>query len=127
MSPARVIIAIILISVGVFFSIVSVLGTFRFKFVLNRMHSAAMGDTLALLFVLLGLTVISGLTFTSLKLAVIIVFFWIASPVSSHLISNMIVTVDRKKVDDMCELIEADKKEIKTKQNRRKNQNEKDQ
>ena len=125
MSSVRVVIAIVLISIGVFFSIVSVLGTFRFKFVLNRMHSAAMGDTLALLFVLLGLCIISGLTFTSLKLAVIIVFFWIASPVSSHLISNMIVTVDRKKVDDMCELIEADKKEIK--QNRRKNQNEENQ
>ena len=125
MSSVRVVIAIVLISIGVFFSIVSVLGTFRFKFVLNRMHSAAMGDTLALFFVLLGLCIISGLTFTSLKLAVIIVFFWIASPVSSHLISNMIVTVDRKKVDDMCELIEADKKEIK--QNRRKNQNEENQ
>lgn len=110
MSPVRVIIAVVLISIGVFFSIVSVLGTFRFKFVLNRMHSAAMGDTLALLFVLAGLAVISGLTFTTLKLAVIIVFFWIASPVSAHLISNMIVTVDRKKVDRMCELIEADNK-----------------
>ena len=59
MSPVRVVIAIVFISIGVFFSIVSVLGTFRFKFVLNRMHSAAMGDTLALLFVLLGLIVIT--------------------------------------------------------------------
>ena len=93
MSPARVIIAIILISVGVF----------------------------ALLFVLLGLTVISGLTFTSLKLAVIIIFFWIASPVSSHLISNMIATVDRKKVLDMCELIEADNT---TKENKKEQEKE---
>lgn len=121
MSPVRVVIAIVFISIGVFFSIVSVLGTFRFKFVLNRMHSAAMGDTLALLFVLLGLIVISGLTFTSLKLAVIIIFFWIASPVSSHLISNMIVTVDHKKVEDMCELIEADNISKENKKNRRKN------
>ena len=35
-------------------------------------------------------------------------FFWIASPVSSHLISNMIVTVDRQKVEELCELIEMD-------------------
>ena len=111
MNPARVIIAIVLISVGVFFSIMSVLGTFRFKYVLNRMHAAAMGDTLAMLFVLVGLTVISGFNFTSLKLAVIVVFFWIASPVSSHLISNMVTTVDRKKVEEMCELIEADNNE----------------
>ena len=110
MSTLRIVIAMIFICMGVFFSIVSVWGTFRFKFILNRMHSAAMGDTLALFFVLLGLIIISGFNITSLKLAVIIVFFWIASPVSSHLISNLVATVDRKKVLEMCEVIEEDKK-----------------
>ena len=98
----------IFIRMGVFFSIVSGFGTFRFKFVLNRMHAAAMGDTLAILFVLLGLILISGFNFTSLKLAVIIVFFWIASPVSSHLISNLVATVDRRKVLEMCEMIDIE-------------------
>ena len=108
MSTARIVIAMIFICMGVFFSIVSVFGTFRFKFVLNRMHAAAMGDTLAILFVLLGLILISGFNFTSLKLAVIIVFFWIASPVSSHLISNLVATVDRRKVLEMCEMIDIE-------------------
>ena len=109
MSTVRIIIAMLFICMGVFFSVVSVWGTFRFKFVLNRMHSAAMGDTLALFFVLLGLIIISGFNITSLKLAAIIVFFWIASPVSSHLISNLVATVDRKQVLEMCEIIEEDK------------------
>ncbi len=108
MISVRFIIALCFIAAGVFFSIVSVLGIYKFKYVLNRMHSAAVGDTLAIFFVLMGLIIIEGFTFTSLKLAIIILFFWIASPVSSHLISNMIVTVDKKHVDELCEKIDFD-------------------
>lgn len=108
MMSVRFIIALCFIVAGVFFSAVSVLGIYKFKYVLNRMHSAAVGDTLAIFFVLAGLIIIEGFTFTSLKLAVIILFFWIASPVSSHLISNMIVTVDKKHVDEICEKIDFD-------------------
>lgn len=97
----------VLIVIGVYFSLMSVLGTFRFKYVLTRMHSAAMGDTLAILFVLAGLIVFSGLNFTSLKLAVIIVFFWLASPISSHLISNLVATVEHKKIMHDFPVIEA--------------------
>lgn len=110
----RIIAGIVLISVGVIFSILSVIGVFRFRYVLNRMHAAAIGDTLAILFVLLGLIVISGLNFTSLKLGVIIVFFWLASPVSSHLISNLVTEVDAKRVDKECKMINLDNKSSET-------------
>ena len=105
-------IAILLIVIGILFSIFSVLGVFRFKYVLNRMHSAAMGDTLAIMFVLLGLIVISGLNFTSLKLAVIIIFFWLAGPVSSHLIGNLVRAVDHERVEKTVEYIEADSADV---------------
>lgn len=98
----RNIAAVILISVGVFFEIVSVIGIFRFKFVLNRMHSAAMGDTLAILAILLGLIILTGFSFTSLKIAVIILFFWIAGPVSSHLLANLVKTVDKTEVEEQA-------------------------
>lgn len=110
----RIIAGIVLISVGVIFSILSVIGVFRFRYVLNRMHAAAIGDTLAILFVLLGLIVISGLNFTSLKLGVIIVFFWLASPVSSHLISNLVTEVDAKRIDKECKMINLDNKSSET-------------
>lgn len=108
MSWIRFVIAALLISTGVFFSCMSVLGVFRFKYVLTRMHSAAMGDSLAILCVLGGLIVLSGFTFTSLKLAVIIVFFWLTGPVSSHLITNLVGAVDKDNVNKICEPIEAD-------------------
>lgn len=70
---------------------------FRFHYVLNRMHAAAMGDTLGIGFALLGLIVISGMNFTSLKLFLVIVFLWFSSPVSSHLIARLEVTTDEEK------------------------------
>lgn len=108
MSWIRFIIAALFIATGVFFSCMSVLGVFRFKYVLTRMHSAAMGDSLSILCVLVGLIILSGFTFTSLKLAVIIIFFWLTGPVSSHLITNLVGEVDKENVMKICEPIEAD-------------------
>lgn len=73
---------------------IEIIGVFRFRYVLNRMHAAAIGDTLGIGFALLGLIVISGFNFTSLKLFLVIVFLWFSSPVSSHLIARLEVTTD---------------------------------
>ncbi len=72
----------------------SVFGVYRFRYVLNRMHAAAMGDTLGLLFMMLGLIVFAGFSFTSLKLLLVIVMLWLTSPVASHLIARLTVKVD---------------------------------
>ena len=79
---------------GVTIFLIEMIGVFRFKYVLNRMHAAAMGDTLGIGFCLLGLIVMSGLNFTSLKLFLVIVFLWFSSPVSSHLIARLEVTTN---------------------------------
>ncbi len=83
-----------LLLAGVVIFIIEMIGVFRFKYVLNRMHAAAMGDTLGIGFCLLGLIVISGLNFTSLKLFLVIVFLWFSSPASSHLIARLEVTTN---------------------------------
>ena len=75
---------------------IEMIGVFRFKYVLNRMHAAAMGDTLGIGFSLMGLIVMNGFNFTSLKLFLVIVFLWFASPVSSHLIARLEVTTDEE-------------------------------
>ena len=69
---------------------IAVFGVYKFKFVMNRMHAAALGDTCGLLFMILGLICIGGFTFTSLKLLGVLVLFWLTSPVSGHLLSNMV-------------------------------------
>ena len=61
--------ACFLFGLFVFFS--AVLGLFRFDYVLNRMHAAAVGDSLGIFCVL------------------IFVFLWLTSPVCSHLVAEM--------------------------------------
>ncbi len=85
--------AALLIS-GLAIFIIEMVGVFRFHYVLNRMHAAAMGDTLGIGFCLLGLILMNGFTFTSLKLLLVIVFLWFSSPVSSHLIARLEVTTN---------------------------------
>ncbi|MDE6907567.1 MAG: monovalent cation/H(+) antiporter subunit G [Lachnospiraceae bacterium] len=86
---------LMLCGLGIF--VIEMIGVFRFKYILNRMHAAAIGDTLGIGFSLLGLILMSGWNFTSLKLMFVIVFLWFASPVSSHLISRLEVTTDEEK------------------------------
>ena len=82
---------------GLIIFAIEMIGVFRFKYVLNRMHAAAMGDTLGIGFSLAGLILMSGLNFTSLKLLFVIVFLRFSSPVSSHLIARLEVTTDEEK------------------------------
>lgn len=74
--------------------VLAVFGVNRFRHSLNRMHAAAMGDTLGILFVFLGLIVIRGFSMDSLKLFLVILFFWIAGPVSGHMISRLEAMTD---------------------------------
>ena len=90
----RVLVSFGLTVVGVAFMVAAVFGVSRFKHALNRMHAAALGDTLGLLFVILGTIIMRGLSMDSLKLAMVIIFFWIASPVCSHMISRLEAMTD---------------------------------
>ena len=79
---------------GLVFMILDVFGVNRFHRALNRMHAAAMGDTLGILFVFAGLILIRGFSMDSLKLFLVILFFWTAGPVSGHMISRLEAMTD---------------------------------
>lgn len=81
---------------GLAIFVIEMVGVFRFKYVLNRMHAAAMGDTLGIGFSLMGLILMNGLNFTSLKLFFVIVFLWFSSPTASHLVARLEVTTDEE-------------------------------
>lgn len=83
---------LLLCGMGIF--IVEIYGIFHFDYVLNRMHAAAMGDTLGISFSMIGLMIFNGFDFTTLKMVLIVVFLWFASPVSSHLLSRLEVTTN---------------------------------
>lgn len=84
----RAAIALLLIGAGILTILVAVLGLFRLKGALNRMHAAAMVDTMGLLCVLCGLMVLCGLTVHTAKLALVLLLVWLSSPISSHLVAR---------------------------------------
>lgn len=91
----RMILSVGCLLVGIIFMILAVFGVNRLGKALNRMHAAAMGDTLGILFVLLALILIRGFSMDSLKLLLVILFFWMASPVSGHMISRLEMMTDQ--------------------------------
>lgn len=92
----RTVLAAIFILLGIIVFLIEIIGVNKFNFILNRMHAAAMGDTLGLMSCLLGLIIYSGFNFTSVKLLLVIVFMCFSSPVSSHLITNLEVETNEK-------------------------------
>ena len=92
-----------LLCIGVIIFLLEIFGVFKFHYVLNRMHAAAMGDTLGIGASLAGLMILFGFRFVTLKLALVLVFLWCASPVSSHLISRLEATTNER-LDKYCEV-----------------------
>lgn len=90
----RLIAGITFISGGTLIFVLEIIGVFKFKYVLNRMHFAGTGDTMGLALTIIGTVIINGCNFGSLKLALVLVLFWFASPVSSHLISRLVLETD---------------------------------
>lgn len=108
----RFLVGTICLIVGVSVFIIQMIGIFKFKYVLDRMHAAALGDTLGIGSCLVGLMLLSGFNFTTLKLGLILVFLWLASPVSSHLIARLEM-ITNEKLEEKCEIPQGDEpKEI---------------
>ena len=102
----------VLIVIGLLTVCMAVLGVFRFRYVLNRMQIAATGDTLGIGLCLVGLMVANGLNAVTAKLALVVVFLWCASPVSSHAIARLQMTTD-KRILDHCRIMILRKKKRK--------------
>lgn len=99
------------ILIGLFITITGVRGFYKLRFILNRMHAAALIDTLGLFFIVLGLIIAKGFTLedgsldvTSIKLACVVVFLWITSPVSSHIIGEIIYLTDTNTDSETVEI-----------------------
>ena len=114
----RLIVGGALLLCGLIIFLIELYGVFHLKYVLNRMHAAAMGDTLGISFSLVGLMVFSGLNFTTLKMMLIVIFLWFASPVSSHLLARLEV-VTNEKLENHCQNY-AELAELKKELNREK-------
>ncbi|NLC72206.1 MAG: monovalent cation/H(+) antiporter subunit G [Ruminococcaceae bacterium] len=79
----------VFMSMGLFVIAVSVLGVFRMKTILTRMHAASLLDTMGLFLTLLGAAFFMLDVAGVLKLVLVLVLMWIAAPLTTHLIAKM--------------------------------------
>ena len=106
----RFLVGAVLLLCGLGTFLIEMIGVYRFRYVMNRMHAAAMGDTLGIGASLVGLMIMSGFNFTTLKLFLIIVFLWFSSPVSSHLIARLEVATNEE-LEKECRIISLEELE----------------
>lgn len=92
----RLIIGCTLIALGLLIFVFEIFCVNKLKYILNRMHFAGAGDTSGLVCTIIGAVIINGFDYSSLKLILVLVFFWFASPVSSHLISRLVSVTDEE-------------------------------
>ncbi len=100
----------LLFAIGIIALFVSILGTYRFRFALNRIHSAAISDTFCMFFILVGLAVASGFNFTTLKILLVLAFMWCTSPISGHMLSSLEYHTDEH-LSKHCRIKHLEKKE----------------
>lgn len=95
--------AILLISIGTLAYIISVIGNFKFKDMLKRVHAAGIGDALALGCIAAGCIILNGLCSTSLKILVALVVLYFTSPVCTHMLTRLEYDANDK-LDEECEV-----------------------
>jgi len=88
MSSIPDIISVIMICLGAFFLFVGGIGIVRLPDFYTRSHAITKSDTLGIILVLAGLAVNEGMTVTSLKLAIAIIFVAIANPTGTHALAR---------------------------------------
>ena len=76
MSAIRFVLTAAFMLVGLFVCCVGVYGVFKLKYAANRMHAAALNDTLGVSFCLVGLAISAPDGFTALKILLVVVFLW---------------------------------------------------
>ena len=86
---------------GLFTLITSLVGLFRFDFALNRIHAAAMADTMSLLFFLIGVMIAVGWDAVVWKLLLVLVLQWCTSPLCSHMLSQFEYRADETLSDHL--------------------------
>lgn len=74
----------VLLMVGAFFALAGAIGVLRLPDVFTRLHAAGMTDTAGAGLILAGLMVQAGLSLVTIKLAFVLIFLVVTSPLSTH-------------------------------------------
>lgn len=79
---------------GLAIQVTALFGVNRFRYSINRIHAAGMGDTLGLMLIAVSAVLYIGFDSMVLKILLIVFFFWLTSPVSGHLLGRLVSETD---------------------------------
>ena len=82
------VIAVLVISGGVFFLLVGSIGLIRLPDFFSRSHATGKADTLGIMLVLFGLILHEGISLNSGKLLIILAFVALTNPTATHALAR---------------------------------------
>lgn len=82
------IIAALLMGLGLIFLVGSMIGMLRLPDFYSRVHASGNSETLGTMLVFLGLAVYNGISITSAKLLIILMFIFVGNPIGSHILTK---------------------------------------
>ena len=91
----------VLLIIGLFLMATGVIAQYRFKYVLNRMHAASLGDSLGWFLVVIAMCISAPDWVTVVKLLLVSLFIWITSPTGGHLIARLELTANEHPENEM--------------------------
>ena len=110
MSAVLDLVSALCLAAGAFFCLVGGIGLVRMPDFFTRVHAASVTETLGAGLLLLGLILKAGLTLVSVKLAIIGVLIYFASPTASHALAKAALIAGIKPVlaDPVADQPDAD-------------------
>ena len=90
-----------LVLAGLVFCCISVYGIFRFEYAANRMHAAAIADTMGISLCMIGLAISAPDFFSAFKILLVVVFWWLSAPVASHMLCRLEIKTDEQRDEYM--------------------------
>ena len=107
----RFLLSTVFVLAGLAVCCIGVYGMFRFDYAANRMHAAATVDTMGIGLACIGFAISAPDLFTALKILLVVVFWWISSPVSSHLLCRLEIITDEQRSEYMTVHVRSIEKE----------------
>lgn len=92
MMPVADILSWICLLAGGAFSVIGAVGLIRMPSLFTRMHAASVTDTLGAGLILLGLMLQAGFTLVAVKLAILGLLIFFASPTATHALASAALT-----------------------------------
>jgi len=101
MEILRFVLATVFLVSGIIVFGVATLGLYRLKYVLNRIHASSKCDTLGGMLMLIGICIIAGFSFTTLKIIALVVFVWLTNPLAIFMIGRAEVLTNPNLEDEV--------------------------